>query len=72
MLIFQKPQVVVTGTVRLARTYVPVQTGTATLASSEQLTVNVPGRPHTVVELHENTAGTLQSAHFQVAFDSSD
>jgi hypothetical protein len=60
MLEVSRPIVNVTGSAKPERVYVAVQTGTGMLASSDRLTVNVPGERPKVVEVRENTAGTFQ------------
>ena len=55
------PRVNVTGAAKPERIYVPVQVGTALLSSSDRLTVHVPGEQPRVIEVRENTAGTIST-----------
>lgn len=57
-----RPTVSVSGSARPERVYVAVQTGTGMRASSDRITVNMPGERPKVVEVRENTAGTAQNA----------
>ena len=59
MLTISRPQVTVTGTAKPERVYVAIQTGTAVIASSDRITVRMPGQRPDVVEVRENTAGTV-------------